>query len=463
MNKILLINPDEIYHDPPLGLAYIAAYLRKNKKVNIKILDKLNIDKIVKKAIEFSPDLIGISAVSNNYWKAKDIAMKIKKLLPTIPLVVGGVHVTTSPDSFERSPFDFAIIGEGEITFLELINALERNKPLNKVKGILYRKNKKIIFNQPRAFIQDLDDIPIPARDLLDMNYYRIPLLTDNGLERIGTIISSRGCPYDCTFCASSVLWNRRIRFFSAKRTAEEIEILHRMYGFKKIMIYDDLFTINKSRIRELISILKIKGLLGNMEFYCYGRANVFDEETATLLKQMNVRCITFGLETGSEKMLKYLKNENVTVNDGVKALRLCEKYGILGYSFFMIGSPHETEEDIKKTYEFIKNNKMKGFIVYQTIAFPGTKVWEYALEKNIISKDYYETEQREFAECDLEYLLSKDISPERFKEWFDRLKDLYQNKDNSILKYLALKNFIYLFDIAFLNKAIKRLSKRII
>jgi radical SAM superfamily enzyme YgiQ (UPF0313 family) len=359
--KFILINPDYmVYGDPPLGLAYLASYLRKKCDfIEVKIFDQMKDNEILARLGEEKPQLIGLTAVSQNYYRVKELAKTIKKLLPESILIIGGVHLTTCPQSFKNSPFDIAVRGEGEIPALKLVTVLHNDKKINikhlsRIPGLMLRDKKKIIDTGLAEQISNLNDLPFPARNLLNMKYYKLPRFS-SGIEPRGSISTSRGCPYSCKFCSSSAFWGRKIRFFSAKRVVDEISLLYEKYGYRFIMIYDDLFSINKNRLREIVDLLDKKKLLGRIFFAAYGRANYFDEETALLLKKMGVVSVAFGFETGSERMLNYLKGGTVKVGDNINAVKISKKNNLRASGFFMIGSPTETIEDIEETYKFIK------------------------------------------------------------------------------------------------------------
>ncbi len=441
--KLFLINPDYmVYGDPPLGLAYLSSYIKKNCSfIELEILDQLTQKEIIKKIKKDIPQIIGFTAVSINYVFVKKLAEKIKSLFPKIILILGGVHITTSPESFEDSSFDIAVRGEGEICLTKLLNVIRENQTINyeklsKINGLLFKENNKIINTGLSEMIENLDNIPIPSRDLLNMNYYILPRFSSGDeIDSIGSLLTSRGCPYSCKFCSSSSFWKRKVRFFSAKRVAEEIEILYKIYKYNHIYIYDDLFSINKERLRKIISILKQKNILGKIRFSVYGRANCFDEETAKLLKELNVKDIVFGFETGSQRLLTFLKGKGITIEDGIKAISLSKKYSLSPGGFFILGSPTETEYDMEKTYNFIKNNCRENFIIYQTIPFPGTYLWNDALKNKIIQKDFYEKEQKEFIDITPDLILSKEISNEQFINYFKKINSLHSNKKKPFFK----------------------------
>ena len=462
--KLFLINPNYmLYGDPPLGLICLASYLReKCKFLKIRILDQIPLKKIIKIIKKEKPEIIGLTSVSLDYYIVKKLARQIKKISPDSILILGGVHITTAPECFEDSPFDIAVRGEGELPTHHLINSLQSENKINseklvKIPGLLFRDNGKIINTGLGRQIKNLDDLPLPARNLLNMKYYSLPRFsTETDISPIGSILTSRGCPYSCKFCSSSCFWERKVRFFSAKRVTDEIELLYKKYHYEHIYIYDDLFSINKKRLKEIIERLHKKNILGKVKFSVYGRANCFDEETARLFKKMNIHAITFGFETGSQRLLTFLKGEGITIEDNINAIKLSKKYGLNPKGFFMLGSPTETAEDMQKTYEFIKKYCRDNFIIYQTLAFPGTDFWKYSLENKIVNNLCYEEVQGKFIEINPQTLLSKDVTIEKFESYFRKINDLMIKKNGLFKKILKirLKHLNLMLRKEFLKKA---------
>jgi len=456
--RICLIDPETRFGDPPLGLAYIAAHLRqKIKDVDIEIIEKKSEKQILNEIKGFSPDIIGITSVSKIYYLAKSIAKKIRKIFPKVQLVIGGIHITTSPNSFDKSPFDIAVVGEGEITFTELIKSYKDSfKNIDKVKGLLIRKNGKFLFTGRRK-------LPMPAFDLLNMDYYLTPKLCESGLKIKLSLITSRGCPYNCSFCNSANIWERRVRFHTPHYVVKMIKKYIEEYKVDIIDIYDDLFSLDTVRLREIIILMKQERLLGKVNFEIQERTNLFSEEKAELLKELGVTAIAFGIETASPKILNYLKGDNITVKDHQKAIDLAKKYRFNINAYFMVGNPYETKEDLGRTYNFIKKNNLIGSIFFQTVPFPGTKIWDYAIKKKIINKNFYENKPPEIKwgydlpipEADLNMLLSKEITKEEFIGALRKFRELI-GKGNKKLPYkqlLKFKNLKYLFDKRMLKK----------
>lgn len=380
--KILLISAINPHIEietryPQLGLGYLVSYIRKKlghnthefKVINNKVEDALD---------TFKPDLVGISCFSPNYSIAKQYAHLCRKR--KLPVIVGGIHISLLPGSFSKD-MDVGVLFEGEETMADLVRLYDEtgrfnSESLSSVKGIFYRNNDQLEFTESRPLISNLDDIPRPARELLNIRGTHLSMFT------------SRGCPYRCVFCASSRFWSAT-RFASARYIAEEVKELHHNYGAKLISFYDDLFIANKRRLRELIDILGEENILGKVRFSCSSRANLVDDAMAKLLKRLGVVSTALGLESGHPRILKYLKGPHVTVQDNTAAVKVLAKNGITPNAAFVIGSPTETREEIMTTYNFIKSVPLRNFNVYIMTPFPGTPVWHEAVEKGLISEDF--------------------------------------------------------------------------
>jgi anaerobic magnesium-protoporphyrin IX monomethyl ester cyclase len=274
---------------------------------------------------------------------------------------------------------DVGVTGEGEETICELLELLARKgkfdkDDLLKIKGIIYWDNGKIATTDGREPIYPLDELPLPARDLFSIqpNTY---------------MFTSRGCPYRCTFCASSRFWSK-VRIFSAEYLVKEIEHLVKVYDVKSIMFYDDIFSVDVQRVRKTIDLLKEKNILGKVDFNCSIRANMVNDETIKLLKELGVKSIGMGLESGCNRTLKYLKRDNIDIKDNENAIRIIKKHGIEVHGSFIIGSPEEDRKDILETLKFIKKNQLTGFDVYVLTPFPGTPVWDYALSRGLVAEE---------------------------------------------------------------------------
>jgi radical SAM superfamily enzyme YgiQ (UPF0313 family) len=457
--KILFINMINPQRDleiayPPLGPAYLVSYIKKYLKYkNIKF--KLISNKFEENIKLIKPDIVAITCVSQNYNQAKLIAKFSKKNLSSM-VFIGGSHISLCPASLDPL-MDIGVLGEGEQTFLELLSlyikkSIFLHKDLLKIKGIIYWNKKKLVLTKKRELIMPLDKIPIPDRSLFKIdpnNTY---------------MFSSRGCPYSCIFCAASRLW-QCIRFHSAEYVFSEIKELIYKYGVKKINFHDDLFVANKQRIKELVSLLKKENLLGKVEFYVSARANLINDELCLLLKEMNVKSIYMGLESGSPKILKFFKGSSVTVNDNFNAVETIKKYGFTCIASFIIGAPMDTKETILDTLNFIKKSRLDDFTIYTLSPYPGTPIGDYAQKKGLLN---FNSESFDWSSLDQEYLkaykykvhLAKNVSREELhslflkfvsernkRVFFNRIRIFFTNPQrviNFIKKKLSKKNLYF-------------------
>ena len=379
---------------PPLGLAYIASYLEKNSKFSVKIVDKeKNIAKAVAKE---NPSLVGITSVTIQFPSAIKLAQDIRSEMD-VPIAVGGEHITALPQQLP-SQFDIGVIGEGEQTILELMKIYSKGGSMNSVEGIVFHKgndknnnkNKSVTTNPPRKLIEPLDSIPFPSRHLLKMDDYLAPRRTISKikLSRGTHIFTSRGCPYNCVFCSSSCFWQRRIRFNSPEYVVSEINHLIEKYKVDGICIFDDLFIADKERLRKISELVKKEKINEKVSFRCSVRTNLINDDVCKFMKDMNVETVTIGFESGSPRMLAYLKNNTATIEDNKRSAELLHKYGFEIEGLFMLASPGETKADMMMTLDFIKNNFIDTIQLSITTPYPGTELWNYALEKGLVSND---------------------------------------------------------------------------
>ncbi|MEA3398314.1 MAG: radical SAM protein [Patescibacteria group bacterium] len=396
--KIALIFPPSLYQTkqtmPPLGIAWIAAVLRENGYKDVYLIDSVINNYSNKQVIEIlkkkGADVIGVSFGTQNRFYAFDLIREIKKEFTDIPLITGGPHPTlTADDMLKKIPqIDIVIRGEGEYTFLDLVKTIDKNNSFDNVKGISYRRGESIIHNSPREPIMDLDSLPFPARDLLPINDYKqtIPLS-----DKICTsMLTSRGCPFSCIYCSTAEQWGHAIRHRSPDNIIQEIKYLMANYKLDGVGFFDDVFTINKQRVIEFCQKL----INSNMEvaWWCEARANTIDREVVSWMKRAGCEHISMAIESGNNQILKNIKKA-ITVEQGIKAVKIIKQSGIKLKTFFMYSLPGETKKEIKQTVELIKyfQDKLGVDEVAQSITmiYPGTEIERIAKEKGIIDKNF--------------------------------------------------------------------------
>lgn len=436
---------------PPLGLASIAATLRARTGVrDILIGDPRSIDSMT----SFAPDLVGISSVTQNYTMACRLAAEIKAAF-NVPVLVGGAHISGLPASLGRS-FVAGVIGEGEETMVELVIALRAGRldrgTLKSIAGIVYWNGEGLEITAPRPLIRDLDSLPHPAKYLLRMG----PTMH---------IVTSRGCPCRCAFCSSSRVW-RRLRCHSAGYVVEEIRELVERYGVRRIDIMDDLFSANKERLREIAGAVNSAGLNRRVYFACHGRAEFVDEDVCRNLKKMGVQSITFGFESGSQRILSYLKKGAATVEKNFKAAKLCRRAGLRVGGSFIIGSPGETVDDVQKTCDFIRRSGISGGAVYVLLPYPGTEVWDYAKKKGLVDENMdWNKLQSDSFDPRRDIILTDEIGPEELHILYNKIRRELEKRVVATGRYLYAKEYgmASLLSVKKVLKAVREPGKAIL
>jgi len=393
--KIALINPnfngslESKRNYIPLGLAYIAAVLRDSKRHEIKVIDaaalNLSNDKVEEELKNFGAEIVAVGAVTDLLEAALNVCGIAKKL--GIKTVIGGVHPTTLPqETLSFKEVDIVIIGEGEYTLLELADFLEKKKDLKKVKGIIFKKNIngkiKFIKTHGREPIENIDNLPFPARDLFPWKLYssyssivrKVPCMH---------IMTSRGCPFKCTFCASQSLW-KGCTWRSPKSIADEIEHLIKKYNVKELYLFDDTFNLNLKRCEEICEEIikrKIK-----ISLRVQARVAPMNMDILKKMKKAGVWCVYYGIESGNQEVLNDIKKA-IRIEDIKKAFKMTEEAGIRTFGFFIIGLPKDTKKTIQDTLNLALelNPDFVNFSIL--VVYPGTEIYELAIKEGSIKK----------------------------------------------------------------------------
>jgi radical SAM superfamily enzyme YgiQ (UPF0313 family) len=371
--KILLINapfPFEERPAAPLVLTSLAGYLlREGMEVQIedcivqphsRTRARLNLER-------FKPDVVGATAVTMNVKAALRVLADYNEEKPDSIIVMGGPHASFDAENIlARNAFvDYIVRGEGEITFTELLRALDAKAPTEKIEGLSYRSNGTVVHNPDRPFIRDINVLPFPAIHLVPLSKYRamgFPI----------TMVTSRGCPHECIFCVGRRMVGKRVRYFDVKRVVDEFENLSRL-GFPVICIVDDLFTANKARCMDICDEILRRGI--SHLWSAFSRVDTVSAELLRRMKEAGCMALCFGAESGNQEILDRIKKKT-TLEKCRRTAALCHEAGIDPWLSFILGLPGETEETIKKTMEFGKElSESHGFHILAP--FPGTEVRE--------------------------------------------------------------------------------------
>jgi len=360
----------------PLGIYYLASFMR-SKNYAVQVIDaeaqSMTTEEIIGQIKEFAPDYVGISSTTVAFHRALEMANAIKNATILAPVILGGPHVTSNyKHAMSYSVFDYAVLREGEVSLWELCEALSNNTALNDVDGIVYRSSEGedgLIKTKPRKYIENLESLPFPAYDLIpDINVYNPPPSNYKELPVI-SVITSRGCPGQCTFCDKNVFGNL-YRRRSAENVFEEIKMLREKYGAREISFVDDTFLIDRQRIRTLFSLLREANIF--VHWTCMGRINDVDREYLQFLRDNGCWHISFGIESGDEKILKLIR-KNLSLDKVRQVVGWCRELSIKTKGFFIIGHPAETEETINKTINFALSLKLDDALSTINTPIPGS------------------------------------------------------------------------------------------
>lgn len=371
----------------PVGLTYIASYLRE-KGVEVKIFDAQIAQSDIKDVIrEFDPSIIGITCVTALVHGTIEIANLIKKDFPDKVIIVGGIHPTIRPQDFvEEKAIDYIALGEGEITMYEFVKELGSGGSPDKVPGVMRFSGGNVFSGAPRSMEKNIDIFPIPALDLLEMSKYKVS--PDNRTDdQVGVMLTSRGCPFDCIFCSNRLLTKKTYRAHSIERVCSEITNLIDRYHVNQVFIQDDNFAVDKKRSKEICREFIRRGINRKISWWAEARVDCVDEELLSLMAQAGCKIISYGLESGNQRLLDLIQ-KNITLEQVKKAVDLTKKAGIEIRASFILGLPTETREESLKTIKFAKGLGIDQVRFAIATPFPGTKLWDIAQEEGTLKFD---------------------------------------------------------------------------
>lgn len=384
--RILLINPPAInfYHRVglrmcPLGLGYVAAVLNQ-AGYEVKIID-LNVEKINYRTYAYQRyDLVGISVDTTRYPVSLNIAQAAQE--KGVKVVMGGPHVTFfDEETLASGLVDYVVRGEGEYIMLELVRHLNNGKSPEEIKGITYRAGNQTIRNPAAPLVQDLDGIPFPARELLPLDRYTNTLYG----RYSSSMITSRGCPFNCDFCSCSAFSGTKWRTRSLQNILKEIDLLYSKYGYRAISFLDDNFTLSPGRVMELCETMIKKSW--DIFWYAFSRVDtiVKNENMIQLMKKAGLSQVFVGFESGSQEVLDKI-GKKVTVEKAYKAMEILKRHGVRVWGSFIIGALNETKQMIQETIKFAKrlNPQLSQFSILTP--YPGTRLYEKVKNKLLTS-----------------------------------------------------------------------------
>ena len=428
--RVLLINPSYPFEEFPrllVTLPYVAAALRSEGH-EVEILDLLlartTPDKIERRMERFRPQAVGITSVTLNHHIAESIAEVVRKCDERVPIVMGGPHVSFEIEgSFQRLPaLDYIVIGEGEHTMRELLRSIEGRMDVRDVRGLagIDRSTGRAWKNAARPLEDDLDTLPNPAREL-------VPIARYLAFDSHASVVTSRGCPYECIFCSAPAWTGRKVRYRDPAKCVDEIEDLSRL-GFTEITIEDDLFTLYRKHFLAVCGELIDRNT--GIRWNAFSRVDTITPEIVGTMAKAGCQAICFGVESGDQEVLDLIK-KNSSLAKVKEAMRMTQDVGISALASFIVGLPGETEETLRKTVEFAEELKnefgsLYGFHILSP--FPGTEVREKAAEYGL------EILNSDWTKYDANHVVSR--TPGASPEAIQAVSDAYENTIERYVEY---------------------------
>lgn len=363
---------------PPIGLASLAAVAEKQGH-EVQIIDgeieDLSTKQMIEKINHFSPDIVGITAMTPFYSASVSLAKQLKQQDKLLPIVIGGTHITILREEAFIDCFDYAFIGEAEKSWELFLNKYEKGHDVSQVGGLIYRnKNKKIIYTGAAEPVGNINDLPMPSRHLLNNDNYITT--TPYGEKKFTTIMTMRGCPFKCIFCAAATL-GKDHRQRNPENVIHEIRTCKEKYNLKHFHFIDETFTINRKHTIEICDRLIRDNM--NITWGCETRANLFDEELVEKMVESGLVKVAFGLESVDENVRRIMKKK-VPLKSYIDANRIANKYEIETMNSCIIGLPGETKDTIRKTLRFLREAKDINLAnVAIAVPYPGTELYEMA------------------------------------------------------------------------------------
>lgn len=479
--RVVLIDPptsfEQIYGDwdlsavdtycPPLGLLHIASYVRKHGH-DPSVVDVTARKWTQQKAVDFTlsvnPDIVGLSAKTINVHNAARICDELRAKGFTGPIVLGGAHVTAVPaETLNRfQAFDYGVVGEGEVTFLELIETLEQNGPVSNIRGVVWKSSLgEIVRNDPRPLIEDLDSLPLPAWDLLP-NFpegYPHSALETKRLPA-ASVITSRGCPYQCTFCDTAI-FGCKLRQHSAEYTLNMIRHLRGTYGIRDLMFLDDNLILDRKKLFTICDTMNEERM--GLSWYCMGHAGILTEDRLKKIREAGCWFIELGIESGSDRILKLIK-KNTTKAQVAEGVRRARNAGLKVKGNFIFGFPTETQETLEETIEFATTIGLSYFQQNFLTIWPGCELAVEPEKYGAVEKDWQKLAHQRvtfipkgLTEADL-----VEASKRAFRRFYLRPRIMFEVLVSSLTSWRAVTNAFTAF-VVFLRTILRRHSGEVI
>lgn len=395
---------------PPLALAYLAATVREGGYRPVIVDGEAPLRPLSSVMREIPPDtvLIGVSTTTLAWPAVRQAAAVLKKSFPGVPVVVGGPHVTAFPEETLRySEFDVGVIGDGEHSLMELLSRAEAGRSLAGVPGTVYRENNAIQVDQQVCWVERLDDLPMPALDLLPLHRYRSVVVKSPFV----TMLTSRGCPYKCSFC-SQIYMGDKFRFHSADRIIAEMERAERAFGAKEIVMFDETFGANRRVAHEVFEEMQRRKF--GFRWNARTRIDLLSDELLLAMRKSGCYMLHLGIESGTPRILEKMR-KGITLEQVERVVRSAHRMGFRLHGYFMLGYPGETREEIEATVKLSRRLPLDWASYTVTIPNPRTLLQEQAIAEGLLEPSFWSEYVAgrtdgtipflSSAECDVSYL----------------------------------------------------------
>lgn len=370
---------------PPMGIMYLSAYLRRELKDKVKIrlinqrLENWGNERLVREIKSFAPDIIGLSTLTTFAYLLKELVPLLREACPTAWIVLGGPHASSLKEGiFDDVDVDIIVPGEGEIAFKQILECFPERSMLKDIPGIIWKNSEReVVINEGvLPTLESLDDLPFPDYELIDLpRYWRHQSIAPVRWRRYASLLSSRGCPYQCMWCHS--IFGRKIRMHSPERVVEEIEYLSKRYNINDFEFLDDTFNFNPKRVVEISELIRKKGIKTKLAFPTAIRGDIVTEEVVEALYSVGTYLCGYSLETGSPRLQQFTC-KRLNIPKFLQAVEMTANKNIYITGFCMMGFPTETEEELEMTIETACKSRFHTASFFTVTPFPGTPLYEW-------------------------------------------------------------------------------------
>ncbi|MCP4641430.1 MAG: B12-binding domain-containing radical SAM protein [bacterium] len=367
---------------PPLGLLYLAAYVREKFNLEIRLVDQrlenCSIDELARQVVEFEPDILGIGSVSAAGVLIPELTEKVRSACPDTLIALGGPHASASKEAaLTGNDADLVVVGEGELTFERIIETYLDNRDYSEIPGLVRRESEGEAVTNPGVvpFVADLDSLPMPAYDLIDVRrYWLLHSFVLVPRRKYISLMSSRGCPFLCNYCHK--IFGKRFRGHSPERLVDELEYFVGKYGARDVELLDDVFNYDYDRALEVCELIGKRDLKIKMAFPNGLRTDTLDEELIDAMVDVGFYYASFALESGSPRVQKHM-GKRLDIDAFLKNVEYATNHGVFGNGFAMLGFPTETEAEMRETVDVMCGSRVHTGQFFTVTPFPGSELYD--------------------------------------------------------------------------------------